>query len=69
MIERSLSIAVAAGALVLAAIVPQQASALPRVGVDTQARPALVQQTGTRYYRRRGTYVRAPFVNLWAPRD
>lgn len=64
MIERSLRIAAAAGALVLGAIVPQQASALPRVGVDTQARPALVQQTGTRYYRRRGTYVRAPFAEV-----
>ena len=35
MIDRSLSIAVAAGALVLVAMVPQQASALPRIGVDT----------------------------------
>ena len=52
MIDRYLSIAVAAGALVLTAMMPQQASALPRVGVDTQAAPALVQQAGTRYYRR-----------------
>ena len=50
MIDRSLSIAVAAGALVLTAMMPQQASALPRVGVDTQAAPALVQQAGTRYF-------------------
>jgi hypothetical protein len=67
MIDRSLSIAVAAGALVLTAMVPQQASALPRIGV-TQAGPALVQQAGTRYYRRynrrTGTYVRAPFAEV-----
>ena len=47
MIDRFLSVAVAAGALVLTAMVPQQASALPRVAVDTQAGPALVQQAGT----------------------
>ena len=68
MIDGSLSIAVAAGALVLTALMPQHASALPRVGVDTQASPALVQQTGTRYYRRNdrrtGSYVRAPFAEV-----
>ena len=67
MIDRYLSIAVAAGALVLT-VMPQQASALPRVGVDTQAAPALVQQAGTRYYRRygrrTGSYVRAPFTEV-----
>jgi len=67
MIDRSLSIAVAAGALVLTAMMPR-ASALPRVGVDTQAAPALVQQAGTRYYRRydrrTGRYVRAPFAEV-----
>ena len=68
MIDRSLSIAIAAGALVLTAMMPQQASALPRVGVDTQAAPVLVQQAGTRYYRhydrRTGRYVRAPFAEV-----
>ena len=68
MIDRSLSIAVAAGALVLTAMMPHQASALPRVGVGTQAAPALVQQAGTRYYRRydrrTGDYVRAPFTEV-----
>jgi hypothetical protein len=68
MIDRSLSIAVSAGALVLIAMMPQQASALPRVGADTQASTALVQQTGTknyrRYDRRTGNYVRAPFAEV-----
>jgi hypothetical protein len=68
MIDRSLSIAVAAGALVLTAMIPQQASALPRIGGDTQAAPALVQQAGTRYNRRydrrTGDYVRAPFTEV-----
>jgi hypothetical protein len=68
MVDRFLSIAVAAGALVLTAMIPQQASALPRVGVDTQAGPSLVQQAGTRYYRRydrrTGDYVRAPFTEV-----
>jgi hypothetical protein len=68
MIDRSLSIAVAAGALVLSAMMPQQASALPRVGVGTQAGLALVQQAGMRYYRRydrrTGDYVRAPFTEV-----
>ena len=65
MIDRSLSIAIAAGALVLTAMMPQQASALPRVGVDTQAAPALVQQAGTRYFdRRTGSYVRVPFTEV-----
>ena len=61
MIDRSLSIAIAAGALVLTAMMPQ----LPRVGVDTQAAPALVQQAGTRYFdRRTGSYVRVPFTEV-----
>ena len=63
MMYRVSSIAVAAGALV-----SQQASALPRVSVDTQAGQALVQETGTRYYRRynrrTGNYVRAPFTEV-----
>jgi hypothetical protein len=68
MVNRSLSIAVAAGALVLTALVPQQASALPRVDVGTQASTALVQQAGRKYYRRydrrTGSYVRAPFAEV-----
>jgi hypothetical protein len=68
MIDRSLSIAVAAGALVLTAMMPQPASALPLVSVDTQAGSALVKQAGTRYYRRydrhTGSYVRAPFAEV-----
>jgi hypothetical protein len=68
MIDRVFGIAAAAGALALAAMMPQQAAALPRVSVDTQAAPALVQQTGTKYYRRydrrTGTYVRAPFAEV-----
>jgi hypothetical protein len=71
MIERSLCIAAAAGALILtAAMMPQPAAALPRVGVDTEAAPALVQHTGSRYYRRRnGSYVRAPFTEVDTRRD
>ena len=68
MMYRVSSIAVAAGALILTAMVSQQASALPRVSVDTQAGQALVQQTGTRYYRRynrrTGNYMRAPFTEV-----
>ena len=69
MTNRSLSLAAAAGALALAAMVPQQARALPGAGVaDTQVWPALVQQAGTKYYRRydrrSGTYVRAPFAEV-----
>ena len=73
MTTRSLSIAAAAGLLVTAAMLPQQASALLGAGVaETQARPALAQQVASRYnrryYRDNGTYVRAPFVDLWVPR-
>ena len=69
MTTRSLSIAAAAGLLVTAAMLPQQASALPGAGVaETQARPALVQQVASRYnrryYRDNGTYVRAPFAEV-----
>jgi hypothetical protein len=69
MTTRSLSIAAAAGLLVTAAMLPQQASALPGAGVaETQARPGLVQQVGSkynrRYYRDDGTYVRAPFAEV-----
>ena len=61
-------IAAAAGLLVTA-MLPQQASALPGAGVaETQARPALVQQVASkynrRYYRDNGTYVRAPFAEV-----
>jgi hypothetical protein len=67
MTTRSLSIAAAAGLLVTAAMLPQQASALPGVA-ETQARPALVQQVASkynrRYYRDNGTYVRAPFAEV-----
>jgi hypothetical protein len=64
-----LSIAAAAGLLVTAAMLPQQASALPGAGVaEAQARPGLVQQVGSkynrRYYRDDGTYVRAPFAEV-----
>ena len=68
MTTRSLSIAAAAGLLVTAAMLPQQASALPGAGVaETQARPGLVQQVSKynrRYYRDDGTYVRAPFAEV-----
>jgi hypothetical protein len=69
MTTRSLSIAAAAGLLLTAAMLPQQASALPPAGVaETQARPALVQQVASRYnrryYRDNGTYVRAPFAEV-----
>ena len=68
MIDRSLTMAAAAGALLLVAMLPLEASALPRVGMDTQAAPALVQETGTKYYRRynrrTGAYVRAPFTEV-----
>jgi hypothetical protein len=69
MMNRSLSIAAAVGALALAGLLPQQASALPGTGVaETQARPSLVQRVGgkynRRYYRDDGTYVRAPFAEV-----
>jgi hypothetical protein len=69
MTTRSLSIAAAAGLLVAAAMLPQQASALPGAGVaEAQARPGLVQQVGSkynrRYYRDDGTYVRPPFAEV-----
>ena len=69
MTTRSLSIAAAAGLLVTAAMLPQQASALPGAGTaETQARSGLVQQVASkynrRYYRDNGTYVRAPFAEV-----
>ncbi|HEY6655868.1 MAG TPA: hypothetical protein VI038_03435 [Methyloceanibacter sp.] len=69
MTTRSLSIAAAAGLLVTAAMLPQQASALPGAGVaEAQVRPGLVQQVGSkynrRYYRDDGTYVRPPFAEV-----
>jgi hypothetical protein len=67
MTTRSLSIAAAAGLLVTAAMLPQQAAALPGAA-GTQARPSLVQQVGSkynrRYYRDNGSYVRAPFTEV-----
>lgn len=74
MMNRSLSIAAAAGALALASLLPHQASALPRIGAaDTEAGPALVQQAGSKYYRRydrhTGRYVRAPFTEVDTRRD
>jgi hypothetical protein len=66
MFDRSLGIAAVACALALAAIVPQQASALPRLHADAQtAAAALVLTTGSKYYRKRnGDYVRAPFTEV-----
>ena len=69
MTNRSLSFVAAGGALVLAGLLPQQASALPGTGVaGTQARPGLVQQVTSkynrRYYRDNGSYVRAPFTEV-----
>ncbi len=67
MTTRSLSIAAGAGLLVTAAMLPQQAAALPGAA-ETQARPGLVQQVGSkynrRYYRDDGSYVRAPFTEV-----
>jgi hypothetical protein len=67
MTTRSLSIAAAAGLLVTAAMLPQQAAALPGA-TRTQAGPSLVQQVGSkynrRYYRDDGSYVRAPFTEV-----
>ena len=67
MTTRSLSIAAAASLLVTAALLPHQAAALPGAA-ETQARPGLVQQVGSkydrRYYRDNGTYVRAPFAEV-----
>jgi hypothetical protein len=73
MVNRFLSVAAAVGPLVLASLSPQQASALPGVGaVEPQAGPALVQQAGSKSYRRydphTGTYVRAPFTEVDARR-
>jgi hypothetical protein len=69
MTTRSLGIAAAAGLLVTAAMLPQQASALLGAGTaETQARSGLVQQVASkynrRYYRDNGTYVRAPFAEV-----
>jgi hypothetical protein len=74
MMNRSLSFAAAVGALVLAGLVPHQASALPGAGVaETQAQPALVHEVASkynrRYYRDNGTYVRAPFAEVDTRRD
>ena len=68
MTTRSLSIAAAAGLLVTAAMLPQQASALLGAGTETHARSGLVKQVASkynrRYYRDNGTYVRAPFAEV-----
>jgi hypothetical protein len=67
MINRSLSIAAAAGAVFLVTMVPLKASALRGIA-DTQVRSALLQQTGSKYYRRydrrTGTYVWVPFTEV-----
>jgi hypothetical protein len=68
MTTRSLGIAAAAGLLVTAAMLPQQASALLGAGTETHARSGLVKQVASkynrRYYRDNGTYVRAPFAEV-----
>src|SRR5215470_14380657 len=69
MVNRSLSFVAAAGAVVFASMLTQQASALPGAAVaETQARPALVHEVASkynrRYYRDNGTYVRAPFAEV-----
>lgn len=69
MTKRILSFAAAAGALVFAASMPQQASALPgALAAAPQLRTDLVQQAGSKYHRRhyrdRGSYVRAPFTEV-----
>jgi hypothetical protein len=72
MTNRSLCIASAAGALVLAAVLPLQALAAPgAVVVQAQVRPELAQRVGSNdrwrrrhYYRDHGTYVRAPFAEV-----
>jgi hypothetical protein len=64
----SFTLGAAAGALLLAAtLAPQQASALPgAMAADAHAKTDLVQQVGSkrRYYRDRGSYVRAPFTEV-----
>jgi len=64
----SFSLGVAAGALLLAAtLAPQQALALPgAMNHGAQAKTDFVQQVGSkrRYYRDRGSYVRAPFTEV-----
>jgi hypothetical protein len=66
---RSFSVA-ALGAFALALCLPVEASALPgAVGVvDHSARTTLVQRVGNayprRYYRKRGSYVCAPFTEV-----
>ncbi len=68
MTTRSATLAATVALLGLAAVMPQQASALPAAGIDAQVRPAVVQQVGHKYYRRydpdTGTYVRAPFTEV-----
>ena len=57
-----------AAALVLAGLLPFEASALPAGVAVKPANPELVQTVGTkyprRYYRNRGSYVRAPFTEV-----
>ena len=57
-----------AAALVVAALLPFEASALPAGVAAKPASPELVQTVGTkyprRYYRNRGSYVRAPFTEV-----
>jgi hypothetical protein len=71
MIDRSLCIGAAVGALVLAMAWSPQALAAPgAVVVQAQVHPELVQRVGNnnrwhrRHYRDHGTYVRAPFAEV-----
>ena len=70
MINRSLCIGAAAGALVLVMALSPQASAAPSAVVQAQVHPELVQRVGSndrwhrRYYRDHGTYVHAPFTDV-----
>lgn len=68
MINRSLCIGAAIGALVLTAFSPLPASAVQGAIGATEARPALVQNVGYKYRRRydydHGRYVRAPFTEV-----
>jgi hypothetical protein len=70
MINRSLCIGAAMGALVLAAFSLQASAAPGAVVVQAQVDPELVQRVGSsdhwhrRYYRDHGTYVHAPFTDV-----
>lgn len=71
MINRSLCIGAAAGALVLVMALSPQASAAPSaVTLQAQVHPELIRRVGSddrwhrRHYRDHGTYVRAPFTDV-----